>query len=107
MTADAKFNLDDCILQAMVMLLLERIGEGFGMERTCRELPIWSNAKKLSELELESMEEGYRGLDCGRQAWQVDSRTLRQLLQFLPFLPLPVTRPGLTNNDGDKFLIPI
>ena len=41
-----KFTIDDCILQSMVMLLLARLDNGWGTERMCRELSIWTNDKK-------------------------------------------------------------
>ena len=46
----SKFTIDDCILQSMVMLLLARLDKGWGAERMCRELSIWTNNDKKPNL---------------------------------------------------------
>ena len=40
---------DDIILQAMMMLFLTQMEQGWGVEKVCRQLCIWANEKKPTE----------------------------------------------------------
>jgi hypothetical protein len=40
---------DDIILQAMMMLFLTQMEQGWGVEKMCRQLSVWANEKKPTE----------------------------------------------------------